>query len=88
MHVEYHQACSLTEVKEVLLGTSTKILSCHHQETSCITSAITALLNLHRGSNASPAELLTPEALTGYCEVQNFKQKGYILMKLEEHNAL
>lgn len=35
-----------------------------------------------------PAELLMPEALTGYYEVQNFKQKGYVLMKLEERNDL
>lgn len=72
----------------MLLDTFTKILSCHHQEISCISLAITALLNLHRGSNDSPAELPAPQALTGCYEVQNFKQKGYVLMKLEEHNGL
>lgn len=28
-----------------------------------------------RGSNASPAEMLVPEVLTGYCEVQNLNRK-------------
>lgn len=66
----------------------TQPLSCHHREPAGISSAITVLLDLHRGSKYLPAKLPVPEALTGYYKVQNSTQKGYILMKLEEHNDL
>lgn len=81
--------CSYREVKGgVLLDMVTEILSCHHQEAACISSAITALLNLHRGSKFPPEKLTAPKALAGCYKVQNLTQKGYILMKLEEHNDL
>ena len=54
-----------------------------HQETPRISSPITALLNLHRGS-----KLPVPEILTGHYKLQNLTQKGYVLMKLEERNDL
>lgn len=67
----------------------TQVLSCHHQEAACISSAITALLSLHRGSKYTPpAKLPAPDALTGYYKVQSLTQKGYILMKLEEYRDL